>query len=127
MSLPSPVATHCPYCALQCGQALTPTPGERLPVVVAGRDFPTNRGGLCAKGWTSAEVLSVPDRLVTPQVRIDGELRNATWDEALDLIADRLTDIRAEHGADAVAVFGGGGLTQCEGAPAGRVRESGSS
>ena len=107
----SPVATHCPYCALQCGQALTPTPGERLPVTVSGRDFPTNRGGLCAKGWTSAEVLVVPDRLTTPQVRIDGELRDATWDEALDLIADRLTDIRAAHGADAVAVFGGGGLT----------------
>lgn len=111
MTATSSIATHCPYCALQCGQALTPTPGNRLPVTVAGRDFPTNRGGLCAKGWTSAEVLAVPDRLVTPQVRIDGELRDATWDEALDLIADRLTDIRAEHGADAVAVFGGGGLT----------------
>ena len=40
-----------------------------------------------------------------------GELRPATWDEALDLVADRLAALRAEHGPDAVAVFGGGGLT----------------
>jgi assimilatory nitrate reductase catalytic subunit len=40
------VATHCPYCALQCAQSLTPTPGGRLPVAVEGREFPTNRGGM---------------------------------------------------------------------------------
>jgi len=106
-----PVSTHCPYCALQCGQSLTPTPGERLPVTVAGRDFPTNKGGMCAKGWTSAEVLTVPDRLVSPQIRIGGELTDVSWDIALDHIADRLMTIRKDHGADAVAVFGGGGLT----------------
>jgi assimilatory nitrate reductase catalytic subunit len=107
----SPVATHCPYCALQCGQALTPTPGGRLPVTVAGRDFPTNRGGLCAKGWTSAEVLTVPDRLTSPQLRIDGELVDVTWDVALGSIAERVQRIQREHGPDSVAVFGGGGLT----------------
>lgn len=103
------VATHCPYCALQCAQALTPTgPG----VEVAGRDFPTNRGGLCQKGWTSGEVLRAPDRLTTPWVRgSDGELAPATWPEALDLVAARLAELRAEDGPDAVAVFGGGGLT----------------
>jgi len=105
------VATHCPYCALQCAQTLTPTPGERLPVSVAGREFPTNRGGLCAKGWTSAEVLSVPDRLVSPQIRRNGELHDVSWDEALDFVAARLKQLRATHGADSVAVFGGGGLT----------------
>ncbi|KGN41918.1 molybdopterin oxidoreductase [Knoellia aerolata DSM 18566] len=79
---------------------------------VAGRDFPTNRGGLCQKGWTSASVLRAPDRLVTPLVRgADGELGPATWVEALDLVARRFSEIRARHGADAVAVFGGGGLT----------------
>src|SRR6187551_2342871 len=102
------VATHCPYCALQCAQSLTPTPGERLPVSVEARDFPTNRGGMCAKGWTSAEVLAVPDRLLRPQIRRNGVLLDANWDEALDLIAERLTALRAEHGPDAVGIFGGG-------------------
>ena len=109
-SMPA-VATHCPYCALQCAQTLTPTGNAAAPVSVEGRDFPTNRGGLCHKGWTSAQVLTVPDRLTTPLIREDGELREASWDEALDLIASRLTEIQDAHGKDAVAVFGGGGLT----------------
>ncbi|MGW4827122.1 molybdopterin oxidoreductase family protein [Amycolatopsis japonica] len=98
------VDTHCPYCALQCGMSLD---GAR----VAPRDFPVNAGGLCQKGWTSGELLTSPSRLTTPLIRVDGELRPATWDQALDLVAKRLTEIRAAKGADAVAVFGGGGLT----------------
>jgi assimilatory nitrate reductase catalytic subunit len=106
------VATHCPYCALQCAMWLTPTvTGDGPPVAVGGRDFPTNRGGLCRKGWTSATVLNAPGRLTTPLIRRDGELAPADWDEALTLVADRLGALRAEHGPDSVAVFGGGGLT----------------
>ncbi|MFC3451863.1 molybdopterin oxidoreductase family protein [Amycolatopsis speibonae] len=98
------VDTHCPYCALQCGMSLD---GAR----VAPRDFPVNAGGLCQKGWTSGELLTSPSRLTTPLIRVDGELRPATWGRALDLVARRLTEIRAAKGADSVAVFGGGGLT----------------
>jgi len=78
---------------------------------VAPRDFPVNAGGLCQKGWTSGELLTSPSRLTTPLIRTDGELRPSTWDQALDLVARRLTEIRAAKGADSVAVFGGGGLT----------------
>ncbi|ANN20395.1 nitrite reductase [Amycolatopsis orientalis] len=98
------VDTHCPYCALQCGMSLD---GAR----VAPRDFPVNAGGLCQKGWTSGELLTSPSRLTTPLIRVDGELRPASWEQALDLVARRLTEIRAAKGADSVAVFGGGGLT----------------
>lgn len=139
-SLPG-TPTHCPYCALQCAQTLTPRPdhGEgaagvgtadagadtaagaasaragqdgQPPLVVEGRDFPTNRGGLCRKGWTSAEVLTAPDRLLMPQLRTaDGGFRDAGWDEALDLVAAGIRTAQERDGADAVAVFGGGGLT----------------
>ncbi|MFI9456604.1 molybdopterin oxidoreductase family protein [Amycolatopsis sp. NPDC052450] len=108
MPLAAPTATavdtHCPYCALQCGMSLD---GAR----VAPRDFPVNAGGLCQKGWTSGELLASPSRLTTPLIRVDGELRPASWPQALDLVARRLTEIRAAKGADSVAVFGGGGLT----------------
>lgn len=104
--------THCPYCALQCAMTLTPTVGHALPVAVAGREFPTNRGGLCKKGWTSAELLADTGRLTAPLVRgADGELHPADWDATLDLIAARLRRITQEDGPDAVGVFGGGGLT----------------
>ncbi|MFF2454452.1 molybdopterin oxidoreductase family protein [Isoptericola sp. NPDC058082] len=114
------VATHCPYCALQCGMDLTPAgpagPASAgraaLPVSVAPRQFPTNGGGLCQKGWTSATVLRATDRLMTPLVRgADGALAPASWDDALDRVAGRLARLAAEHGPQAVAVFGGGGLT----------------
>jgi len=112
--------THCPYCALQCAMSLAPVPeapaapGGRpaLPVEVAPRDFPTNRGGLCQKGWTSATVLRAPDRLTAPLLRgPDGALHPATWDDALDVVAAGIARTQDVHGRDAVAVFGGGGLT----------------
>ncbi|HWI32267.1 MAG TPA: molybdopterin oxidoreductase family protein [Microbacterium sp.] len=120
---PAATASHCPYCALQCAMTLTRTDAAAEatvgatafaapPLTVEGREFPTNRGGLCKKGWTSAEVLIAPDRVQTPLIRDrDGVLQASTWDEALEVIAAALIKIRAEHGADAVAVFGGGGLT----------------
>ena len=109
-------ATHCPYCALQCAMALTQTeaatPGRGARVAVAGRAFPTNRGGLCKKGWTAAELINSPDRILEPMLRQpDGSFAPAAWDMALNLIAERLAAGRAEHGADSVGVFGGGGLT----------------
>src|SRR4051794_11155939 len=88
---------------------LTTAPGGE--VTVEPRDFPTNRGGLCQKGWTAAEVLRAPDRLTTPLVRRQGRLEPAGWDEALDLVATGIRRLQADHGADSVAVFGGGGLT----------------
>ncbi|MFC3501346.1 molybdopterin oxidoreductase family protein [Micromonospora krabiensis] len=82
-------------------------------VTVLPRQFPTNRGGLCQKGWTAAELLDHPDRLTTPLVRdpASGELRPATWSTAMARIVSGLRAVQAGHGRDAVAVFGGGGLT----------------
>ncbi len=106
---PAPVTeeteSHCPYCALQCAMTIT------AAGAVSPRVFPTNQGGLCQKGWTSGALLRSPARLTTPLVRTGGVLRPVGWDSALDLVASRLRDLRAEYGPDAVAVFGGGGLT----------------
>ncbi|WP_112246529.1 molybdopterin oxidoreductase family protein [Kribbella monticola] len=105
------VDTHCPYCALQCATTLHPVerPGA---VAVQPREFPTNRGGLCRKGWTAPEVLTVPDRLTKPLVRnAAGDLVETSWDEALDFVADRIRSLQTAYGDDSVAVFGGGGLT----------------
>jgi assimilatory nitrate reductase catalytic subunit len=106
----APVATHCPYCALQCGMTLLHQDGQWQ---VAARDFPTNKGGMCRKGWTSASLLTAPDRLTTPLARAsrDAPLLPVSWETALDRIATAMRRIQAEHGADAFALFGGGGLT----------------
>ncbi|MEW1810705.1 molybdopterin oxidoreductase family protein [Pseudarthrobacter phenanthrenivorans] len=122
-------ATHCPYCALQCAMTLTSpadlapaaqpgpgpapaAPGARAVLDVAGRDFPTNRGGLCRKGWTSPSLLNHAGRITEPLLKgADGVHRPIGWDQALDLAAAAVKDARARYGADAVGVFGGGGLT----------------
>ncbi|PPS81827.1 molybdopterin oxidoreductase family protein [Streptomyces sp. MH60] len=107
----TPTPTHCPYCALQCGMNLTPVEGGTVEVSER-TDFPVNRGALCGKGRTAPEVLAPDARLTSPLVRSDdGALVPAGWDEALDRIAGNLERTRARYGADALGVFGGGGLT----------------
>ncbi|MFC5137085.1 molybdopterin oxidoreductase family protein [Actinomycetospora rhizophila] len=108
------VTTHCPYCSLQCAMTLTPREHGAGPVLeVTGAAFPTNRGGLCEKGLSAAELLTHPDRLTTPLVRDarDEPFRAASWDEALQRIADALTVAQERYGPDAAGLFGGGGLT----------------
>ncbi|MCW2840456.1 MAG: nitrite reductase [Aeromicrobium sp.] len=104
--------THCPYCALQCAQTLTGDVLRGEPLAAEPRAFPTNAGGMCQKGWTSAEVLRVADRITTPlRKEAGGGFTEVSWDEALDDIAARVLAISAQDGPDAIAVFGGGGLT----------------
>lgn len=103
--------THCPYCALQCGMGLATGPGG--VEVVERPAFPVNGGALCGKGRTAPAVLSSRVRLTEPLVRshATGLLEPATWEEAVGRVAEGLSRTRAEHGADACGVFGGGGLT----------------
>ena len=107
----APTQTHCPYCALQCGMGLESGPDGTA--VVTSRNFPTNRGGLCQKGWTAAELLTSPARLTTPLMRArkTEELRPVSWDDALGRVVAEIGRVQERYGADAVAVFGGGGLT----------------
>jgi assimilatory nitrate reductase catalytic subunit len=80
---------------------------------VKARDFPTNRGGLCRKGWAAADLLRVPDRLTTPLLRREpkNELAPASWAEAIDFIATSMLALQQNYGRDSLALFGGGGLT----------------
>ncbi len=81
--------------------------------VIERTAFPVNRGALCGKGRTAPAVLSSRVRLTEPLVRRPdtGRLEPATWEEALDRIAEGLAATGRAHGRDAVGVFGGGGLT----------------
>ena len=95
-----PAVRHDVTATTPCGPTVTITPRE---------DIPANAGGLCQKGWTAGELLTSGERLTTP-LRVRRAAASA-WDEALDFVADRIRAVQAEHGPDAVAVFGGGGLT----------------
>ena len=108
-----PVKTHCPYCAFQCGMTVSPGPTDGGELQVrADEEFPVNRGQMCIKGFTSAALIDHPQRLRTPLLRgEDGRLAPASWDAALDFIAQRITELQKKHGAASVGTFGSGALT----------------
>ena len=103
-------STHCPYCALQCGMQLA---GTREALEITGdQKFPVNKGGLCVKGWSAGATLAHQERLRSPLVRTTtGTLVPASWDSALNVIVERFRQTQARYGRDAVAVLGGGSLT----------------
>jgi assimilatory nitrate reductase catalytic subunit len=97
----SPVCTTCPYCGVGCG-VLAGADGS----IKGDPDHPANFGRLCSKGSALGETLGLEGRLLAPQ--IDG--RDADWDEALDLVAEKFRTAVAEHGRDSVAFYVSGQL-----------------
>jgi assimilatory nitrate reductase catalytic subunit len=98
------VKTTCPYCGVGCGILATPR-GEG--VAIAGDPHhPANFGRLCSKGTALGETVGLAGRLLAP--RIGG--REAGWDEALGLVAQRFSETIAQHGPDAVALYVSGQL-----------------
>src|SRR5690349_4577890 len=106
------VPTHCCFCGVQCGMYLRVSDGQVIGV--EPRDFPHNRGSLCPKGVVAYQQVNHPDRLTYPMIRRGGkrgQLERASWDEALDYIAQRWQAIQGQHGRDAVSVYSGSSMT----------------
>lgn len=99
------IRTTCPYCGVGCGVLATPQPDGS--VAIAGDpEHPANFGRLCSKGSALGETLSLEGRLLHPEV--DDE--RTSWGEALELVASTFRRTIAEHGPDAVAIYGSGQL-----------------
>lgn len=84
--------TTCPYCGCGCGFNLVSVDGK-LAGVEPWKRNPVNEGKLCPKGNFSYEFVHREDRLTTPLIKENGEFKEATWDEALDLVASKLKGI----------------------------------
>ena len=98
----SSTATTCGYCGVGCRLEAHVADGELISITPA-LDGPANRGHACLKGRFAHRFASSPDRLTRPLIRSGGELREASWEEAIATIADRLGAIRDDHGPDAIA------------------------
>ncbi len=101
----------CPYCGVGCGLLVRVDEG-RVTRVKGDPEHPANFGDICAKAVHLPPALRAPDRLLYPQIRVrrDGELERAPWELALRFAADRMREIVAAHGPDAVAFYGSGQL-----------------
>jgi formate dehydrogenase alpha subunit len=94
--------TTCGYCGDGCSLILE-TRGEKVVEVMSSHGSGRNNGDLCARGFFGYQYVNHPDRLTTPLVRqADGRLHSVTWDEVLPLLAERLTQVKLAHGADAI-------------------------
>ena len=114
------VDSVCPYCGVGC--QLTFSVKDDKIVSVTGRDGPANQSRLCVKGRYGFDYIHNPERLTTPLIRREDvpksasmpfdpanpltHFREASWEEALDLAANRLAAVRDEHGPSAMAGFG---------------------
>ncbi|MFC1765850.1 formate dehydrogenase subunit alpha, partial [Planctomycetota bacterium] len=99
------VLTTCPYCGTGCMFYLLVGDDGRLMGVEPSSTHVVAQGQLCVKGWNAHHFVNHPDRLTQPMIRKNGELEPASWDEALDLVVQKIQDIQAKHGPDAVAFF----------------------
>ncbi|MFE1981612.1 molybdopterin oxidoreductase family protein [Streptomyces mirabilis] len=93
----------CPLCEATCGLALT-IEGTRVTGARGDRDDVFSKGFICPKGASFGAADGDPDRLRTPLVRTDGELREATWQEAFDAIAAGLGPIVEQYGPHALGI-----------------------
>lgn len=110
-----PVKTVCPYCGVGCGLEgvpanSNPANANGFPWQIRGdRSHPSSLGMVCVKGATVAESIT-QDRLLYPMMRssLDQPFRRVSWDEALNVIVDRIRTVLAEQGADGLCMYGSG-------------------
>ena len=94
--------TTCPYCGVGCQLNLHMN-GEQIVKITGVEDGSPNKGRLCVKGRFGYDFIYSGDRLTTPLIRDNGTFREASWDEALDLVAAKFKQIIAESGPDAIS------------------------
>jgi predicted molibdopterin-dependent oxidoreductase YjgC len=90
------VKSICPYCGVGCGIVLE-TRGDKLVGARGDGDNAVNKGSLCVKGRFGLDYVNHEQRLTTPLIRRNGKLEPATWDDALDLVADKLARYRGSQ------------------------------
>jgi len=107
------VDTVCPFCGCGCGIRLE-VKDSRIVRVRPASESPAGHGALCVRGSYGFDFVHSPDRLTSPLVRMDGELQETSWEDALDRVAGGFGQIREEHGADSLAVLGSSKCTNEE-------------
>jgi predicted molibdopterin-dependent oxidoreductase YjgC len=98
------IKTTCTYCGVGC-QLYLEKAGDRVVQVNGVDRVPPNFGHLCVKGRFGFDFIHHPDRLKTPLIREENRFREASWDEALDLVARRFLELRDASGPDSLAAL----------------------
>ncbi|MBE6931663.1 MAG: formate dehydrogenase subunit alpha [Ruminococcaceae bacterium] len=97
------VRTTCTYCGVGCQIEYSTKDG--VIVDANGANGPSNQGLLCVKGRYAYDFVGHKDRLRVPMVRKNGVLTESTWEEALQIVADKINEVKNTHGPNAIAGF----------------------
>jgi len=95
------IRTTCPYCGVGCQMELW-IKDNKIVRVYGCEDGPDNKGALCVKGRFGLDFVDHPDRLTTPLIKQNGKFEEASWDEALHLIAGKFKKLRDTYGGDSL-------------------------
>jgi formate dehydrogenase major subunit len=96
------VRTICTYCGVGCNLDVAVVDGK-VKSIQAPFDAEVNQGHTCLKGRYAFSFYNHTDRLTTPLIKKNGKLEPASWEEAYDYIADKLTSIKAKYGPDSIS------------------------
>lgn len=96
------VETTCPYCGVGCQIELN-IKNDRIVKVYGVDNGSPNRGHLCVKGRFGLDYVHHQDRLTNPMIKKKGRFVEASWEEALDLVAHRFRELKDEYGSDSLA------------------------
>jgi formate dehydrogenase major subunit len=96
--------TVCTYCGVGCSFEMW-TRGREILKVQPVEEAPANGISTCIKGKFAWDFVNSKERLTTPLIRENGYFREADWDEALDLVANRLLEIRDKHGPQSIGMI----------------------
>ena len=107
------VRTTCSYCGVGC-QLHLHMRDHKIVKVTGVEDVGPNYGSLCAKGRFGYDFIHDPGRLKKPLIRENGKFREASWDEALNVVAGKLKTLKEAHGADAIGVLSSARITNEE-------------
>lgn len=96
----------CPYCGVGCNLELAlDENGVPVKGKASGRNQELNQKYLCAKGMVIPEMITHEDRLQYPEIRKDGKLQRASWEEAIDEGAKRLKAVISQYGPESVGML----------------------
>lgn len=98
------VKTTCPFCGVGCNFDLNVV-NDKVIGVTSNPTSEVNGRHLCVKGRFGTDYIYSPDRITTPLIRHGDEFVEATWDEALDLVAEKFTELKQEYGNDSIGVL----------------------
>lgn len=104
----------CGFCGVGCSLTMGVAGEQVIEVNPSHRQDTVNGATLCVRGHFAHDFLNAGERLIRPMIRKDGELISASWDEALEIVADRLLNIKRTSGPQSVALLGSSKCTNEE-------------